>query len=86
MITLEEFKKALGDYANELTEQEIVRLKQIEEDLVDILFEHIRPEHEELKKIAKNHGLSLKEAWCVKEIMDEEGLDEDDAVELKDDL
>jgi hypothetical protein len=37
VVSLEEFTKSLGDYAKELTYQEIERLKQIEEQLADIL-------------------------------------------------
>lgn len=36
----------------------------------------------EIAEIAKNQGLDIEEAEHVKEIMDEEGVDEDDAAEL----
>lgn len=45
MVSLLEFKQALGDYANELTEPEIERLKEIEEQLADILIEHVLHEN-----------------------------------------
>ena len=38
----------------------------------------------EIAEIAENHGLAVEDAERVKEIMDEEGVDEDDAVELLD--
>ena len=40
----------------------------------------------EIAEIAENHGLDVEDAERVKEIMDEEGVDEDDAVELLDAL
>ncbi|MFA6476438.1 MAG: hypothetical protein WCV68_03435 [Candidatus Paceibacterota bacterium] len=45
MVSILEFKKTLGDYADELTDQEIERLKQIEEQLADILIEHVLREN-----------------------------------------
>ena len=45
MISLQEFKEALGDYAERLKEEEIEKLKQIEEQLADILIEHVRYEN-----------------------------------------
>jgi len=45
MVSLLEFKQALGDYANELTDLEIERLKEIEEQLADILIEHVLHEN-----------------------------------------
>ncbi len=41
---------------------------------------------EEITKLAEEYDLNVDEAQHVKEIMDEEGVDADDAVELKDDL
>ncbi len=38
----------------------------------------------EIAEIAKNNGLGMEEAEKVKEIMDEEELDEEDAVVLVD--
>ena len=40
----------------------------------------------EIAEIAQAHGLEMAEAEHVKEIMDEEGLDEDKAVELMEDI
>lgn len=40
----------------------------------------------EILDIAENNGLDIEEAEHVKEIMDDEDLNEEDAVELKDDL
>ncbi|MFA6475881.1 MAG: hypothetical protein WCV68_00545 [Candidatus Paceibacterota bacterium] len=45
MVSLEEFTKSLGDYANELTGRGIERLKQIEEQLADILIEQVLREN-----------------------------------------
>ncbi len=41
---------------------------------------------EEIAELIEKHDLNVDEAQHVKEIMDEEGVDADDAVELKDDL
>jgi hypothetical protein len=38
----------------------------------------------EIAEIAQNQGIEIEEAEKVKEIMDEEGLDEDEATELVD--
>jgi hypothetical protein len=38
----------------------------------------------EIAEIAQNQGLDIEHAERVKELMDEEGLDEDDATELVD--
>ena len=40
----------------------------------------------EIVEIAENQGIDLEDAERVKEIMDEEGLDEDEATELIDEL
>lgn len=40
----------------------------------------------EIVEIAENQGIDLEDAERVKEIMDEEGLDEDEATELMDEL
>ena len=40
----------------------------------------------EIAEIAQNQGLDMGDAERVKEIMDEEGLDEDEAAELVDEL
>lgn len=40
----------------------------------------------EIAEIAQNQGLDMSDAERVKEIMDEEGLDEDEAAELVDEL
>jgi hypothetical protein len=45
MISTLEFKQALGAYASKLSEQEIERLKGIEEQLADILIEHVLREN-----------------------------------------
>jgi hypothetical protein len=42
--------------------------------------------NDESKGLMERHNLNKEEAEHVKEIMDEEGLDEDDAVELREDL
>ena len=36
----------------------------------------------EIAEIARNHGIDIEDAERAKELMDEEGLDEDDAAEL----
>ena len=38
----------------------------------------------EIAEIAENQGIDIEQAEKVKELMDEEGLDEDEAVELAD--
>lgn len=40
----------------------------------------------EIAEIAQNQGIGIEEAEKVKELMDEEGLDEDEAVELVDEI
>lgn len=59
MVTLPEFKEALGDYAEELTEQEIEKLKRDEEQLADILIEHVLRENQE--KAKNSPPLSVEE-------------------------
>ncbi len=41
MVSILEFKQALGDYATKLTDQEIAKLKEVEEQFADIIIEHI---------------------------------------------
>ncbi|MDO8594075.1 MAG: hypothetical protein Q7R93_00985 [bacterium] len=40
----------------------------------------------EIAEITQNHGLDMEDAEKVKEIIDDESLDEDEAVELADEL
>lgn len=39
MVTIENFKKALGDKALSMTDSEILKLKDIQEKLADIFFD-----------------------------------------------
>ena len=39
MISLEEFKKALGDMKNELSEEEVLKLRENQDQMADILFD-----------------------------------------------
>ncbi|MDP3725740.1 MAG: hypothetical protein Q8R36_00910 [bacterium] len=52
------------------------KLKDNDEEKID----------EETVELMKNHDLDVDDAKHVQEIMDDYGLDESDAVELKDDL
>lgn len=45
MVSILEFKQSLGAYADKLSEQEIERLKGIEEQLADIIIEHVLREN-----------------------------------------
>ncbi|HTE49033.1 MAG TPA: hypothetical protein VK675_03950 [Candidatus Paceibacterota bacterium] len=38
MISLEEFKKALGNLKNELSEEEILKLRENQDQMAEILF------------------------------------------------
>ena len=38
MISLEEYKKALGPYVEELSEEEILRAREIQDKMAEILF------------------------------------------------
>ncbi|MFA6273643.1 MAG: hypothetical protein WC662_00600 [Candidatus Paceibacterota bacterium] len=49
MISLEEFKKALGSLEQELTEEEILKLRENQDQMADILFNMW------LKEINKNN-------------------------------
>lgn len=50
------------------------------DDLEDI------PEDEETRRLMEDHDIDAETAEKVQELMDQEGLDEDDAVELVDEL
>ncbi len=38
MISLEEFKKALGNLANELSEEEILKVREQQDKMAEVLF------------------------------------------------
>lgn len=54
--------------------------------MYEILGEGHPEEIIEIAEIAQNQGIDIEEAEKVKELMDEEGLDEDEAVELVDEM
>jgi len=53
---------------------------EIDDELED------NPLDEELLDLMENHDLDLDTAQRVREIMDEEGIDEDEAVEIEENL
>lgn len=38
MIGIEDYKKALGDITDELSDEDIIKVRQIQDDLAEILF------------------------------------------------
>ena len=59
---------------------------EIDNEIDNDLDEEIEGIDDEIKELMENQDLDLEEAEHVAEIMDEYGLDEEDAVELKDEL
>ena len=62
MVSFEEFKEALGDVAPKYTDKEIVRIKEIEEGLVDIIIDQLLYEDEQkaAEENKQNNDLAIK--------------------------
>lgn len=52
MISFEEFKKILGAHGDQYTDEQIARIKAIEESLADIIIDHLLYQDAEAERVA----------------------------------